>query len=56
MFFKFSQLLESFSVQNKKKYFLKTNSNFPLTGKCFPLTNFHNGKQTDTKLSFRLLI
>jgi hypothetical protein len=26
--------------------FLKTKSNFPLTGKCFPLTNFSNGKQT----------
>jgi hypothetical protein len=26
--------------------FLKTKSNFPLTGKCFPLTNFPNDKQT----------
>jgi len=26
--------------------FLKTKPNFPLTGKCFPLTNFSNGKQT----------
>jgi hypothetical protein len=26
--------------------FLKTKQNFLLTGKCFPLTNFSNGKQT----------
>jgi hypothetical protein len=26
--------------------FLKTKLNFSLTGKCFPLTNFFNGKQT----------
>jgi hypothetical protein len=26
--------------------FLKTKPNFLLTGKCFPLTNFSNGKQT----------
>jgi hypothetical protein len=26
--------------------FLKTKPNFSLTGKCFPLTNFSNGKQT----------
>ena len=25
---------------------MKTKSNFSLTGKCFPLTNFSNGKQT----------
>jgi hypothetical protein len=25
---------------------MKTKPNFPLTGKCFPLTNFFNGKQT----------
>jgi hypothetical protein len=25
---------------------MKTKPNFPLTGKCFPLTNFSNGKQT----------
>jgi hypothetical protein len=30
--------------------FLKTKSNFPLTGKCFPLTNFSNGKQTHESL------
>jgi len=24
--------------------------NFPLTGKCFPLTNFSNGKQTQESL------
>jgi hypothetical protein len=30
--------------------FLKTKPNFPLTGKCFPLTNFYNGKQTQESL------
>jgi hypothetical protein len=30
--------------------FLKTKLNFPLTGKCFPLTSFSNGKQTQESL------
>jgi hypothetical protein len=30
--------------------FLKTKPNFPLTGKCFPLTNFSNVKQTQESL------
>jgi len=30
--------------------FLKTKPNFPLTEKCFPLTNFFNGKQTQESL------
>jgi len=30
--------------------FLETKPNFPLTGKCFPLTNFPNGKQTQKSL------
>ena len=30
--------------------FLETKLNFPLTGKCFPLTNFSNGKQTQKNL------
>jgi hypothetical protein len=30
--------------------FLKTKPNFPLTGKCFSLTNFSNGKQTQESL------
>jgi hypothetical protein len=30
--------------------FLETKPNFPLTGKCFPLTNFSNGKQTKESL------
>jgi hypothetical protein len=30
--------------------FLKTKPNFSLTGKCFPLTNFPNGKQTHESL------
>jgi hypothetical protein len=29
---------------------LETKPNFPLTGKCFPLTNFSNGKQTQESL------
>ena len=42
----FSQLPESV-LENT---FLKTKPNFPLTGKCFPLTNFSNGKQTQESL------
>jgi hypothetical protein len=30
--------------------FLKTKPNFPLTRKCFPLTNFSNGKQIQESL------
>jgi hypothetical protein len=30
--------------------FLETKSNFSLTGKCFPLINFSNGKQTQESL------
>ena len=30
--------------------FLKTKSNFPFTGKCFPLTNFSTSKQTQESL------
>jgi len=30
--------------------FLKTKPNFSLTGKCFPLTNFSNDKQTQESL------
>jgi hypothetical protein len=30
--------------------FLETKPNFSLTGKCFPLTNFPNGKQTQESL------
>jgi hypothetical protein len=29
---------------------LETKSNLPLTGKCFPLTNFSNDKQTQESL------
>ena len=29
---------------------MKTKPNFPLTGKCFPLTNFLNVKQTHESL------
>ena len=30
--------------------FLETKLNFSLTGKCFPLINFSNGKQTQENL------
>jgi hypothetical protein len=30
--------------------FLETKPNFPLTGKCFPLTNFSNDKQIQESL------
>ena len=40
-----------FSVQIfQENTFLKTKPNFSLTGKCFPLTNFSNGKQTQGSL------
>jgi hypothetical protein len=40
-----------FSVQIfQENTFLKTKPNFPLTGKCFPLTNFSKGKQTQENL------
>jgi hypothetical protein len=29
---------------------METKPNFPLTGKCFPLTNFSNDKQTQKSL------
>ena len=45
----FSQLPESV-FQIIYNTFLKTKPNFPLTGKCFPLTNFSNGKQTQESL------
>jgi hypothetical protein len=34
----------------RKNTFLETKPNFSLTGKCFPLTNFPNGKQTQESL------
>ena len=47
----FSQLPESFFRPNfPEKYFPETKPNFSLTGKCFPLTNFSNGKQTQESL------
>jgi hypothetical protein len=40
-----------FSVQIfQENTFLKTKLNFSLTGKCFPLINFPNGKQTQESL------
>jgi hypothetical protein len=34
----------------KKNTFLETKPNFPLTGKCFLLTNFSNDKKTHENL------
>jgi hypothetical protein len=58
IFLNFSQLPESvFRPKQKENTFLETKPNFPLTrkyfllsGKCFPLTNFFNGKQTQESL------
>jgi hypothetical protein len=45
-----------FSTQNKNKNtFLKTKSNFSLTGKCFSFTNFSNSKQTQESLESNFL-
>ena len=50
-FLNFSQLPESvFRLNFPGNTFLKTKPNFPLTGKCFPLTNFANSKQTQESL------
>jgi hypothetical protein len=50
-FLNFSQLPESFSAQMfQENTFLGTKLNFPLTEKCFPLTNFLNDKQTQESL------
>jgi hypothetical protein len=34
----------------RENTFLETKPNFSLTGKCFPLTNFPNGKQPQESL------
>jgi len=50
-FLNFSQLPESVSAQIfQENTFLKIKPNFSLTGKCFPLTNFSNGKQIQESL------
>jgi len=50
-FLNFSQLPKSVLCPNfQENTFLKTKPNFSLTGKCFPLTNFFNGKQTHESL------
>jgi hypothetical protein len=47
IFLIFSQLPESvFRPNFQGKNFPENKPNFPLTEKCFPLTNFSNGKQT----------
>jgi hypothetical protein len=50
-FLNFSQLPESvFRLNFPGKHFLGNQANFSLTGKCFPLTNFSNDKQTQESL------
>jgi len=50
-FLNFSQLRKVFSAQIfQENTFLKTKSNFSLTGKCFSLTNFSNDRQTQKSL------
>jgi len=50
-FLNFSQLSENvFHPKKKENIFLETKPNFSLTRKCFPLTNFPNGKQTQESL------
>jgi len=47
----FSQLPKSVFRSNfPGKHFPKTKPNFSLTGNCFPLTKFSNGKQTQESL------
>ena len=47
----FSQLPESvFRPNFPENTFLETKPNFSLTGKCFPLTNFLEDKQTQESL------
>jgi hypothetical protein len=38
------------NTAKRENIFLETKPNFSLTGKCFPLTNFPNGKQTQESL------
>jgi hypothetical protein len=38
------------NTAKKENTFLETKPNFSLTGKCFPLTNFPNEKQTQESL------
>ena len=50
-FLNFSQLPESVFCPNfPGKHFLGNQAKFSLTGKCFLLTNFSNGKQTQESL------
>ena len=50
-FLNFHNFWKVFSVQIfQENIFLETKPNFFLTGKCFLLTNFSNGKQTHESL------
>ena len=51
IFLNFSQLPESaFRPNFPRKHFPENQAKFFLTGKCFPLTKFPNGKQTQESL------
>jgi hypothetical protein len=55
-FLNFSQLLESvFRLNFSGKHFSRNQAKFPLTGKCFLLTNFFNNKQTQKNLESNFL-
>jgi hypothetical protein len=43
------------NTAKRENIFLETKPNFSLTGKCFQLTNFSNGKQTHESLESGLL-
>jgi hypothetical protein len=43
-------LFEKQTQPKRENTFLETKPNFYLIGKCFPLTNFSNGKQTQESL------
>jgi len=50
-FLNFHNFQKVFSAQIfQENTFLEFKPNFPLTGKCFPLTNFSNVKQTQENL------
>jgi hypothetical protein len=43
-------IFQKTNTAKKENIFLKTKPKFSLTEKCFPLTNFPNGKQTRESL------
>jgi hypothetical protein len=51
----FTTSRKCFPPKIKGKHFPGNQVNFSLTGKCFPLTNFSNGKQTQKSLKSNFL-